>query len=295
MYTEYRDKYGAFPAIECEPTIEQLSAMNMVAVALDKNPWVDFGVFGPHGKRILKKLTFVGYVDGPSGTVIRKELSGPPSIEVWRKCWRTYRTMMLMLKLITAESLDSYSQKITDLSEKYPSLWWLTYQADYRMRSEMWERIRLETELRRSSLATIDPAVAQSLVPYDASSPWDSVCAASVGRDYADFWIREVNDKAVALQTRQLTMVDARASDTGVTLKAADDVRDDMPWQRGEKREAARPSKQKPQKAAKSFSPCRAFNTADGCTNSQCQYDHVCSSAITKATRSRPAGKNIQN
>jgi hypothetical protein len=57
----------------------------------------------------------------------------------------------------------------------------------------------------------------------------------------------------------------------------ADDTRDDMPWQRGDKRDAARAVKQKPVKTTKTVSPCRAYNSAEGCSNTSCQYDHVCS------------------
>jgi hypothetical protein len=78
-------------------------------------------------------------------------------------------------------------------------------------------------------------------------------------------------------------MVDARASDTAVTLKATDDAREDLPWQRGDKRDAARAVKQKPAKANKNINPCRAFNTAEGCSNTTCHYDHACSKCQVKS------------
>jgi hypothetical protein len=184
---------------------------------------------------------------------------------------------------------------VGDLAEKHPTLWWLVYQADYRMRSEMWERIRLEIELKRSALSSIDPVVAQTLVPFDMLTPWDSVCTASVGKDYADFWTSEVTDKAVAMQTHQLTTLAARAPDIAVTLKHTEEARD-MPWQRGDKRKGTHQQAVGSPNAAKhpkggtavssSTSFCEGFNASSGCpTEADCpqKLPHRCSRCKMKS------------
>ena len=49
--TEKDDK----PPEEEEPTLEQLSAVSHL-VRSGVNPYVDCGVFGPHGQRLMKKI-----------------------------------------------------------------------------------------------------------------------------------------------------------------------------------------------------------------------------------------------
>ena len=47
---------GAAPAPESEPSSEQLSAVNQLITGGDA-PYVDFSIFGPLGRRFLKKLS----------------------------------------------------------------------------------------------------------------------------------------------------------------------------------------------------------------------------------------------
>jgi hypothetical protein len=292
MYSDYAVVYGSFPSADCDPTVEQVSALAQV-IKGGGSPWADFAIFGPHGKRILKKLTFTGWAPGPEGTLIKKELAGPPTIIVWRKCWRTFRTVALLLKVASPEALDGYQALVSGLGEQYPSLWWLVYQADYRMRSEFWDRILMEVEHKRASLSSIDPIVAQTLVPFNPNMPWDAIIRASTSQDYAYFWNQEVREKAVDLKTHSATLYDLKTDSETIELVAASDKA--MPWMRGGSNKRSTDSGggapshtgKKEKKGGNKSSACPAFNSTSGCckNESDCPQglSHVCGTCGTRS------------
>ena len=96
MFTDYLAVRGAEPSEDVEPTVEQISAVNQVLEA-DLVPYADFALFGPHGKRLLQKLTLVKRSYLPDGSWQRKELPGPPSFDHWWASFRVLRTTFLLL------------------------------------------------------------------------------------------------------------------------------------------------------------------------------------------------------
>eukprot|EP00969_Alexandrium_andersonii_P204896 9054932-Alexandrium_andersonii.AAC.1 len=56
-----RDRhFGDYPSEEIEPTCEQLSAVDQL-LRSGSLPYVDFSLFGPHGKRAERKLSHVAF------------------------------------------------------------------------------------------------------------------------------------------------------------------------------------------------------------------------------------------
>ena len=85
LFAAYRTARGEFPSEEIEPTEEQISAVHQL-INTGCPPYVDFSIFGPYGRRLLRKLTFISYhYHAPEGTWKRLELPGPPDFESW---WR---------------------------------------------------------------------------------------------------------------------------------------------------------------------------------------------------------------
>ena len=82
MFVDYETKFGGPPSDESEPTATQLSALGQV-LSMDVPPYVDYALWGPHGRRLLHKLTFVALVPLGDGTSQRKELPGPASFDQW--------------------------------------------------------------------------------------------------------------------------------------------------------------------------------------------------------------------
>ena len=82
LFADYKNRRGAYPAEDAEPTSDQLSAIKQV-VRADAPPYADFSIFGPHGKRLLRKLMFTAWEQMPNGQWHKKELPGPPNLDGW--------------------------------------------------------------------------------------------------------------------------------------------------------------------------------------------------------------------
>ena len=178
MYTTYRTRYGDDPNPDCEPTADQLSAVKQL-VSSGNNPYIDFAVYGPHGLRLLRKLTFAAFALNSMGEWSRRELPGPPDVEAWFQIFRCLRTTFLLLETVTAERLDNYCEHVRSMASRFgPECWDLVYQADdVHMRSEQFERIR-----RRLASSPEHG--------FTTAAPWNAVFAQAVKEDA--FWGREV-------------------------------------------------------------------------------------------------------
>eukprot|EP00969_Alexandrium_andersonii_P305680 13512227-Alexandrium_andersonii.AAC.1 len=70
-----------------EPTPDQLSAVAQL-IESGAPPYVDFSLFGPHGRRLLKKLMFTAFThNAPTNEWTRQDLPGHPTLEAWWKSW----------------------------------------------------------------------------------------------------------------------------------------------------------------------------------------------------------------
>ena len=99
-YQKFRAKYKEimhrYPPWDAEPTIEQLSAVQ-VLVRERAPPYVDLAVFGPHGQRTQRNLKLHGMVPGPNGTLQRIESRGPPTIAAWSLCMEVFKSVVVGL------------------------------------------------------------------------------------------------------------------------------------------------------------------------------------------------------
>jgi hypothetical protein len=77
MYARYRSVFGMDPPEDTEPTPDQIAAIKMLD-DLKFIPGVDFSLFGPHGRRAMKKLTYAAQMwDPETQTYKRRDLPGP--------------------------------------------------------------------------------------------------------------------------------------------------------------------------------------------------------------------------
>ena len=86
----YDTRLGGAPPDDQEPTVAQLSAMKHV-VTHGCVPYADFGVFGPHAIRMMRKLRLTGLMLGPSGELFRSEMAGPMTYDFARSCELAHR------------------------------------------------------------------------------------------------------------------------------------------------------------------------------------------------------------
>jgi len=59
-------------------------------------PYVDFSLFGPYGRRALKKVALTAFTyQVETGTWRRVEMPGPPDFDAWWKNWQPLKTALL--------------------------------------------------------------------------------------------------------------------------------------------------------------------------------------------------------
>ena len=190
LFANYEDTRGAEPSEDIEPTVEQISAVAQVLKA-DLTPYADFAVYGPHGRRLLQKLTYMAWTYLPDGSWQRRELQGPPSFEHWWASFRVLRTTYLLLDAVATETLDNYGELIRGFVSQYgDGVWFLVYNADVRMRAERFQRLRRHAE-RDHALATA--AGRQSA--FDLARPWNTVF--SMALVDKDWWEENVHRAAL--------------------------------------------------------------------------------------------------
>lgn len=146
LFTACANVRGKEPGTDIEPSVEQISAVHQI-IGGDMPPYVDFSIFGPHGRRMLTKLTYFAYTHLPDGSWQRNSLPGPSTFELWWAAFRVLRCTLLLLEVVPPEILDAYGEFIREQNTAYgPDAWFLVYQADVRMRSEHFDRIRRRAE-----------------------------------------------------------------------------------------------------------------------------------------------------
>jgi len=146
LYTRYVATHGGEPNEDIEPTIEQISAMAQV-VSANMPPYADVSLFGPHGHRLLSKLTYQAWSFQFSGTWQRRELPGPPTFELWWSSFRVLRVVYLLLEIFDAQTIEGYWEFVRTFTQTYGgAAWFIVYNADIRMRAEQWERLRKTAE-----------------------------------------------------------------------------------------------------------------------------------------------------
>ena len=186
-YARYEATFGKDdkPTENEEPTLEQLSAVAFL-IRSGVNPYTDFGVWGPHGHRILKKAKLLGCIwnnDNPP-QLVKVEIHGPASYSMWRASYIIYMNVMIMLDAVDLGPLLAYMRKQDAYHEKYGSrVWALQYQTEVRTRSEHLVRIKRTAmaDYGKELLKYIDwygsreKALYNFTHPDDPQRPWNFV------------------------------------------------------------------------------------------------------------------------
>ena len=138
---------GRKPMEDHEPTDMQISAIKHV-VDTGRNPYVHFGIFGPHGLRILRKVRLTGQGMDRDGSYRTIELMGPPTFETWLASWNVFKTILIMLQVAPLGALLEYQGMMEAYYDMHGlQAWALLYQFDVRTRLEHFERLRREAHI----------------------------------------------------------------------------------------------------------------------------------------------------
>ena len=189
---------GEDPTEGEEATGDQLSALAF-RIRSGRTPFVDFGVWRPHGTDMGKALKFSAFFTCPvSGEYVKKEISGPETIGDWNKAWRVFSFAMEVLGAATRTRLKRYSDRVQQMAEDYHDLWWIIACAEHKMRKLHLERIRRRLASEHSELQRV--GLPSSFQP---DAPWD-LAFREAARD-EHFWTTEVDKKVLQYCTAQRT------------------------------------------------------------------------------------------
>ena len=177
------------PLVDSEPTVDQVSAMYTRVVLLGSEPYADFSVLTPFGRRMAKQLRHRSWLPQEDGSYIPVQVPGPPSLTAWEACFCVYEVILLMLRfqsgqeVVTPIALETYGQHFKKLARTHTESWHLCQHAEDRCRSEHMPRLRREM-LRKTG---VDPT-------------WSEVfIAAAMDKRY---WDEEVRDPAILFLAR---------------------------------------------------------------------------------------------
>lgn len=215
-YKRYESVYGKGerPSQDQEPTPEQVSAV-MAILNRGSPPYVDFGVWGPHGHRIMRKVRLSGLCIGRDGHLQTIELHGPPNIAVWESSFNVLSNTLVMLDAVDLGALVSYKQHIIKLHDRYsPKTWPILYQADNRCRLEHMERTR-----RVLHAAHEEAVTAGGTTDYDDSRPWNSVFRRVVADEA--YWRDQMAQPALLVLTKIAGMNEVVGPDTSINAASS--------------------------------------------------------------------------
>ena len=199
------------PLIEQEPTPEQLSALFDKVVGRGEEPYADFSVLTPFGRRCAKALRCRSWLLQPDGSYIAHEIPGPPSLAAWEACWKVFRSTLLMLEypgdgvqtfsptpVVNLACMEEYSEHFKAIANEYPETWFMCVVAEDRCRGEQFARLKREfaRNHRLGNRNRFD-------IEYDPRRPWVAVfCAAARDEQY---WDREIRRPALSFLARGST------------------------------------------------------------------------------------------
>jgi hypothetical protein len=206
MYARYNMIFGMDPPEDIEPTTDQISAIRMFD-DLNFIRGVDFSLFGPHGRRAMKKLTYASQLWGPyTPTYKRRDLPGPPDFDTWFRSWKVFKCTCLLLDICKVEPLDAYSDHIRSLYHEHGQKhWFIILQADSRLGEESFQRW-LRTEEAKGDRSDMNP-----------NRKWDFLFMAAAAPEYTtakNCWDKEVKDHVLAYASYQKSFTQITADGT---------------------------------------------------------------------------------
>ena len=96
-------KHGP-PLEEKEPTADQIMAMHTRIVELGQEPYADFSILTPYGRRMAKRLRHRSWIPQEDGTYKPMEVPGPDSFMTWETCYNVYEVILFMLRFPPCEA-----------------------------------------------------------------------------------------------------------------------------------------------------------------------------------------------
>eukprot|EP00971_Amphidinium_carterae_P352240 6492503-Amphidinium_carterae.1 len=188
-YLNHQRAKGGPPMEESEPTPEQISAMHQRVVTFNLEPYADFSLLTPYGRRIAKELRHRSWLPQEDGSYKPAMAKGPDDFSTWQACYKVYAAALLMIcfddagnkPVVTPAALEVYYERFRQLVDDHPEVWFLCVKAEDRARAELFPRLRRECQ-------------------HSADTSWDTVFLKAAEND--KYWDREVRRPALRFLAR---------------------------------------------------------------------------------------------
>ena len=194
MFTDFVRLRGAIPSEDIEPTLEQVSAIHQV-ITTDVVPFADFSYYGPHGKRLPHKLTYVNWTFLPDGSWQWKEVPGPPSLEFLVGVFLGVPRCTSCAGCGTSQDPGQHGEMVRGHSTLYSGAWFVVFNADVLLRSEQFKRLRRKAERDHAAAGTAGGAS-----DYDPAKPCRTVFAIAVANE--EWWNENMHRPTMFYLTR---------------------------------------------------------------------------------------------
>ena len=162
-YANYAALKHGNPLVDKEPSPDQLAAMHHRIVILGLEPYADFSLLTPHGRRMAKVLRHRSWLPQEDGSYKPVEVPGPDSYATWALCFDVYEVILLMLRFPRAEgmeaapfvvtpiAIEAYYKMFQELCKEFPDCWHLCQKAEDRCRAEHFPRLWRKLEAERAT------------------------------------------------------------------------------------------------------------------------------------------------
>ena len=146
---------------------------------------------------MLNKVKLTGVKFTAEGTMQRIELNGPATYALWTASWYIFQNIMLMLDQVDLGKLMSYKLLMDQYYEQHgDSHWAALYQADVRVRSELFGRSKREgIEARNKAFNDLCDMIGDSKLAqkrfkhaYTPDRPWDYVFGRILSKEMRSTW-----------------------------------------------------------------------------------------------------------
>jgi hypothetical protein len=173
-YAAYKQLFKRYPTGDEELNTEQFSGLHHLLFVSGGSPYVDLSIWTPHAIRLVRKIKLTGLQIMPGGEMRSVEFFGPPSYEVWDKCYTLLQTGMVMFDQVDLGNLMIYLDKVKGYSDRYGAgVWHLIYQCEVRTRLEHFERIRRQGQDLLADALLVNPALDKSTFSFQEDRPWN--------------------------------------------------------------------------------------------------------------------------
>ena len=237
-FKNYAAAKGGWPLPEYEPTTEQISALETRIVTLFLEPYADFSILTPYGRRMAKVLRHRSWLLQEDGTYKPVEVPGPADFKTWSSCWKVYSSILLMIwwpaspeyeatPVVAVQDVENYYENFRRLCNDHPETWHLCCTAEDRCRAEHFPRIKRQLES-----------------DYGRWVSWSEVFrAAALDNRY---WDNEVRNPSLAFLARGKTPSATAAVQPGQTFPT-------MPLTKGQKKRLRQQQQQQSLEAGSAF------------------------------------------